>query len=482
MKQFETLESGRLDGLHIETQKEMALVNPFFKTKITPENKLYAAPGIVKNEGLRADGIRSYVKKLAGEGKLYPNREASLNRNSAITETKSGLPARAMLRDENMLHVTDSHGRVIAAKIEDIKVKEKNIPRERLPSRKPAGWRQGDDSGHLIADHFNGHAKEQNLVAQDRTVNRKIYKEVEKYISDQIEGGHKVDYEVRVNYDDSTGRPSSFVPKITIDGKEVKLTKELRKIYNKPTITRKEKFVTTVKEKTYVAKEIGKEAHGVSMKSAELAAGVTLATSTVKYSKEYLQGEITAGEMAEGIAKETAAAGAGAYGVSFVTQAASAAMRRSSIELINKVGGSCAPAMAVSFAVSSYDAVTQFAKGEIDGKELAYDLGNNAVSLAGSTAGGALAATAIGAVGVAAGPAAIAVGVLGGTLGCAVSSVVYESAVELGAQGAEIVAEKAKSLAQETTAYFEDQLPDKVADVKSAFNDYFAEHKLGIRI
>ena len=49
-------------------------------------------------------------------------------------------------------------------------------------------------------------------------------------------------------------------------------------------------------------------------------------------------------------------------------------MSQSSSALIQSVGGSCLPAAAVSFAVESYDSISEFAQGKIDGAELAYIL------------------------------------------------------------------------------------------------------------
>ena len=94
-------------------------------------------------------------------------------------------------------------------------------------------------------------------------------------------------------------------------------------------------------------------------------------------------GEITAEEMIVDIVTETATAGAIEYGAEFISVTASQAMSKSSSALIKKVAGSSMPAAVVSFAVESYDSVSAYAKGEIDGEELAYELGENAASVAG---------------------------------------------------------------------------------------------------
>ena len=49
------------------------------------------------------------------------------------------------------------------------------------------------------------------------------------------------------------------------------------------------------------------------------------------------------------------------------------AMSKSSSALISKVGGFCLPAADVTFGVESYEDISDYAKGEIDGTELAYN-------------------------------------------------------------------------------------------------------------
>lgn len=74
------------------------------------------------------------------------------------------------------------------------------------------------------------------------------------------------------------------------------------------------------------------------------------------------------------IAKDTGTAGAVGYGTAFLSTAVSQTMSKSSLALIKSVSGSCVPASVVSFAVDSYDSISDFAQGHIDGNELAYDL------------------------------------------------------------------------------------------------------------
>lgn len=154
-------------------------------------------------------------------------------------------------------------------------------------------------------------------------------------------------------------------------------------------------------------------------------------------------------------------------------------MSQSSSALIQSVGGSCLPAAAVSFAVESYDSISEFAQGKIDGAELAFDLGDNAASIAGGIAGAKVGA----AVGSFAGPAGTVAGTLvGGMVGCVVASEAYATAVEAGVEGAEVLADKAEALAQNTIDNVKEVMPEKVGEVADAFNNFIDSSKLPIKI
>lgn len=223
------------------------------------------------------------------------------------------------------------------------------------------------------------------------------------------------------------------------------------------------------------AKEVLPAANDAGIKSGLAAAGITLAVSIVDNISDFIDGEITAEEMVTDIVKETATAGAVEYGSEFVSATVSQAMSKSSSALVKKVAGSSMPVAVVSFAVESYDSVSAYAKGEIDGEELAYELGENAASVTGAMKGASIGA----AIGSVAGPAGtIAGGLVGGVVGAAVASEVYATAVELGADGIDKLAEHVESLMKDTIELVEHNIPEKAAEVKLAFSEYIDEFKL----
>ena len=173
------------------------------------------------------------------------------------------------------------------------------------------------------------------------------------------------------------------------------------------------------------------------------------------------------------IAKDTGTAGALGYGTDFISTAVSQALSQSSSTLIQRVGGSCLPAAVVSFAVDSYDSISDFAQGGIEVSKLTHDLGESAASVAGSFVGGAAVGAAVGTF---AGPVGnIIGGIAGGVVGCAVATEVYETAVKLGAEGVQALSNKAEEFANATVDLVRENIPDKLEDVKAAFND-FAEN------
>ena len=146
--------------------------------------------------------------------------------------------------------------------------------------------------------------------------------------------------------------------------------------------------------------------------------------------------------------------------------------------MINSIGNSCLPVAAVSFAVQSYDDISDYAQGEIDGMKLAYNLGENATMVAAGL-GGAKVGAAIGSV---VGPAGTVVGgVVGGLVGCAIASEAYETAIEYGVEGAQFIADKVTEYAQATVAAVSEFVPDAIDSVKEELNSFLSKTHINFR-
>ncbi len=255
------------------------------------------------------------------------------------------------------------------------------------------------------------------------------------------------------------------------------------KIYNSKDVTAAKRVATNVAEKAGLHHEAGMEA-------AKLAAGVTCAMSTVDNVSACMSGEITADEAAINIAKDTGSAAVVGYGAGFVSHAVASSMANSSHQLISSLGNSCVPAAAVSFGIASYDTVIDYAQGEIGTDELAYDLGENAVGVAGSIGGAALAGAAVGSVVPVAGTAAgAAVGLVGGMVGYTVATGAYATAVEAAGDAIEEHSDEIKALgdkAQEMMNLSIDKAAEisdqAVADVKAAIKDFNLKNSLPFEV
>ena len=232
-----------------------------------------------------------------------------------------------------------------------------------------------------------------------------------------------------------------------------------------------QKAVINAKERFGTSNEVG-------LKSGAIAAGLTCVISSVDNISACVNGEISGEEAAVEIAKDTAVAGGVAYGTAFVSTAVAETMQGSSKVLLQRVSNSCLPAAVAVFAVDSADSIIDYAKGEIDGGELVYELGDSASSVAGGFAGGAAGAKVGAAIGTVVAPGVgtvvggVAGGIVGGVVGTVVASEAYATAVEAGTEGAKYLADKAESLAKDTVEIVKDNVPEKLDEVKSAFNDY----------
>ena len=208
----------------------------------------------------------------------------------------------------------------------------------------------------------------------------------------------------------------------------------------------------------------------LGVKTGLTAAGITAAISTVDNVGKYMDGKVSAKDTLTNIATETAKAGGIGVATGFVSGTVASAMSASSHKLINGLGQLGIPGSIVSFGVDCYDSVIDYAQGEIDGKELAYDLGESAVGIAGAATTGALVGSVIPGAGTVVGAAA---GLVGSMVGYAVASEAYATAVEVGSKYVDRIGEKAQEVASATVeraAEFGTEVADTVTNAIKDFN------------
>lgn len=280
--------------------------------------------------------------------------------------------------------------------------------------------------------------------------------------------------------------------------------KELESKLERSTVSSDEAVFARKYPKAYTMKLTQNHIEGV--RGGLTAAALTGVVSTVDNVSKFISGEISAEDMAIDIAKDTGIAGAVGYGTGFVSSAVSQAMKGSSHALIKSAGKLGVPAAIISFGVESFDSVTAFANGDIDAGELAYDLGENAASVAGGALGGMAMGAAVGSVVPGAGT--LIGGILGGLVGTAVAGEAYNSIAEtisevqengigvLGdkaqkmaseqiantAKGMEVIGSKAQEMANGVVELVTKEMPDMAGNICSAINNFAAEFKLPIAV
>ena len=192
-----------------------------------------------------------------------------------------------------------------------------------------------------------------------------------------------------------------------------------------------------------------------------------------------VQGKVNIDEAIVNFSKDTVTASAIELGTNFISKEVTSKMSNSAIKLIQQSAKMNIPAVFISYGIASYDDIMNYANGTIENSEFVYNMGENGAQIVGAIAGSALSGAALGSIVPGAGNVAgFAVGALGGMVGCAVSSGAYKTAVELGGQGAEILADKSKEFAQNTIDLVSKNMPEKVNDIKSAFNEFATKNNL----
>lgn len=106
-------------------------------------------------------------------------------------------------------------GRIVGVGVDNLKLK---IHDGRLPHNpETPGKLLSDHAGHLVADLFGGSPELDNLVSQDKWVNMRDYRELERMWYNALKAGKKVEVSIKLRYDGSSKRPKEFDIKYKID-------------------------------------------------------------------------------------------------------------------------------------------------------------------------------------------------------------------------------------------------------------------------
>ena len=125
-------------------------------------------------------------------------------------------------------YTTDSSGNITKVEVKDLKLgkgernthSQKIVGREDRITNAPLSY-DNDDGGHLIATRFKGSGDIDNMVAQNRQVNRSggAWYEMEQEWANALKEGKQVSVKMDIEYPSDSMRPAKFKIEYKIDGK-----------------------------------------------------------------------------------------------------------------------------------------------------------------------------------------------------------------------------------------------------------------------
>ncbi|HEM3665226.1 TPA: DNA/RNA non-specific endonuclease [Streptococcus suis] len=503
---FDSLETNRLDTFGHNIEDRLRNIHKEFPSNVKAKDGVYGIQEIQKENGLveriGRNEQNNVYKEYLRDGQLYLRREKIntgfwkhsyiddsgqvyleewRSKNSDGTwQRNQRVKPNIVIKKGNVTSVSDNQGRITSTSIEDLQLKVGEKRSSIQGIKRESHYRVNDQKGHLIPDRFYGSNLPENIVAQLDRVNQRKIKEVEDLVANLKKEGNKVNYRIDVNYHPNSQRPTSFEPHIRVNGEKYPLTKDLQKIYN-----------SDVKLLGRIATDLGEGAnkllvsdiHREGMKNGKMAMALTGAMSLIDNTVKIVEGQQSVEEGFVAFTNDTGTAGAIAYGTGIITETVSQSMANSSRALLKGMAKNNIPAIAVSYAVESYDTVSEFARGKIEGTEFAYRMGDHSAATAGAVAG-AVAGAKVGAVlGTSAGPAGtVAGGVVGGMVGYVIASEAYQSAIEMGSPAVEALGEKVQEYGQQVAELATETIPEKASTLIGDMTKYASEFKLPLQL
>ena len=206
--------------------------------------KLQPATGSIPFEGGKlthiADNISAFAKNLDGSVDDVMELGGKSGSRFGGSQTKHWLEdASEILRDgshmdgkvpkpnvvyeageHSYLYRTDEVGRIDRAYAEDLQLK---LHEGRLPHNSNTPDKEiGDHAGHIFGDLFGGSPELDNLISQAKDVNLKEYRRIERDWEAALKSKppKKVEVDVKINYEGSSMRPTSFEVNYKIDGEQ----------------------------------------------------------------------------------------------------------------------------------------------------------------------------------------------------------------------------------------------------------------------
>lgn len=489
---FDAIEKNSLDNVRANISEKLGAFNKTFQSSIAPEAGAYVAPenagfsaAIAENLGLQNAEMAGELKvsalraaKNMYEGKIpvmngdkleyikLDNGLKDIAQNARDIKQKKGNAAEIIgTVKENLIAKNDGTG-AVTIRVDDLYKASNNSNLEIA----------GKNIKAIVAD--NGFTYNDPYVDIIRIKNGDIERIQTKFVGknpkgcfswlksngyDKYYSSGKVD-KIQIPKDYYNKIKNELIPaekvklqgqieKLTVDGssekvveKQIKLEKinKIDAMLEASSVTNSEAKFAAKHPKLYAAKLTAGQANKSGISGAKEAAALTAVVSTVDNGIKLANGEITAKEMAVDVVKDTAEAGVIGYGLGFVTD----------------VTRSNALATGITMGISSYGDVKDFVQGDISGKELAYNLGENAASITGAIIGGSVG------------------GLAGRVAGSYLATKAYDVSTEFVADNVGVVIEKGGEVldkagdiaidVKDAAAEKLDVIVDKAVDVKDA--------------
>ena len=500
---FDAIEKNSLDNVRANISEKLGAFNKTFQSSIAPEAGAYVAPENAGFSAAIAENLGLQNSKMAGELKVSALRAAKnmyegkipvmngdkleyikadkgikeigqmkINKDHKYANYKqqAGFAAEVLSTTrENFIAQAEGTG-TVTVKVDDLvkiakddknsklEINGKNI--KELVEEK--GFVKNDPYADKIRIFSNGETESvQTKFVGDNARNCFTKLKSQKY--DKYFKSDKVDkLEIpKEYYNDIKNRMipaekaklQEQIEKLSAKGKTEKMIEkqnQLEKIQKidakleQSTITSDEALTARTHGRWTAVKTGARQANKSGISGAKGAAALTAVVSTVDNGIKLANGDITAKEMAVDVVKDTAEAGVMGYGLGLVTG----------------VTRSNAIAAGITMGISSYGDVKDFVQGDISGKELAYNLGENAASITGAIIGGSVG------------------GLVGGVAGSYLATKAYDVSTEFVADNVGVVIEKGGEVldkagdiaidVKDAAAEKLDVIVDKAGDVKDA--------------
>lgn len=489
---FDAIEKNSLDNVRVNISEKLGAFNKTFQSSIAPEAGAYVAPENAGFSAAIAENLGLQNSKMAGELKVSALRAAKnmyegkipvmngdkleyikldnglkdIAQNARDIKQKKGNAAEIIgTVKENLIAKNDGTG-AVTIRVDDLYKASNNSNLEIA----------GKNIKAIVAD--NVFTYNDPYVDIIRIKNGDIERIQTKFVGknpkgcfswlksngyDKYYSSGKVD-KIQIPKDYYNKIKNELIPaekvklqgqieKLTVDGssekvveKQIKLEKinKIDAMLEASSVTSGEAEFAAKHPKLYATKLTAGLANISGLRGAKGAAALTAVVSTVDNGIKLANGDITAKEMAVDVVKDTAGAGVMGYGLGFVTG----------------VTRSNALATGITMGISSYGDVKDFVQGDISGKELAYNLGENAASITGAIIGGSVG------------------GLAGGVAGSYLATKAYDVSTEFVADNVGVVIEKGGEVldkagdiaidVKDAAAEKLDVIVDKAVDVKDA--------------